>query len=235
MATKTIHVSDVGDVTLSKRKGSRHVRIRIHPDGSIKVTQPTWLPYRAGEQFVKSKIDWIQSQRTVAPPMQHGDTIAGGAYTILIRYSSKITAPKTRVTGQELIVSVPFGADIGSAKIQTLIEKAALRLIKQEATKLLLPRLRVLANEHGFTYRQARVRTMKSRWGSCTSKKDICLNVYLIQLDSIYIDYVILHELVHTKILKHGPEFWDELRKYVPEVDRIRKEMKQFEPRVLPA
>lgn len=85
------------------------------------------------------------------------------------------------------------------------------------ARRVIVERLATLARRHGFGYNKVFVRNQKTRWGSCSSADNISLNVNLIRLPRELMDYVILHELVHTRILDHGPRFWRELGRYVPD------------------
>ena len=86
---------------------------------------------------------------------------------------------------------------------------------RNEAKLYLLSRLDELAKIHGFTYNRATVRNQKTRWGSCSAKNNISLNMQLMNLPKQLIDYVILHELVHTKVKNHSHIFWSRLNKYV--------------------
>ena len=76
-------------------------------------------------------------------------------------------------------------------------------------------RLNRLAKEHGFTFNRVSIRSQKTRWGSCSRNNNISLNIKLVLLSEAMVDYVILHELVHTRIYNHSKEFWLELDKYV--------------------
>jgi hypothetical protein len=84
-----------------------------------------------------------------------------------------------------------------------------------------------LANKYGFTYGELTLRKMKTRWGSCTHHNNISLNIGLIALTDELKDYVILHELVHTKVKNHSKEFWDELGSIIHNPKSFNKELKQ--------
>ncbi len=86
---------------------------------------------------------------------------------------------------------------------------------KVGAKKKLTSRLHYLAVQHGFTYNKVTIRNQKNRWGSCSHKNNISLNIKSVLLPDELIDYVILHELAHTKIRNHSKKFWGELGKYV--------------------
>jgi predicted metal-dependent hydrolase len=90
------------------------------------------------------------------------------------------------------------------------------RIDKDIAKRELTRRLRKMSVKHGFAYNRVTIRNQRTRWGSCSYKKNISLNMKLLRLPDELIDYVLLHELVHTCIHDHSPEFWRELEKYVP-------------------
>ncbi len=90
----------------------------------------------------------------------------------------------------------------------------SLSIEKADAKKTLVDRLYHLAREHGFTFNNASVRNQRTRWGSCSQKNNISLNIKLVLLPKELIDYVILHELVHTRIHNHSKKFWAELDRY---------------------
>ncbi|MBI4187961.1 MAG: M48 family metallopeptidase [Chloroflexi bacterium] len=83
------------------------------------------------------------------------------------------------------------------------------------AKETLTSRIKQLAAEHGFSYNKVSVRRQRTRWGSCSHRNNISLNMKLVRLPNELMDYVILHELVHTRIRNHSQKFWAELDKYV--------------------
>jgi predicted metal-dependent hydrolase len=86
---------------------------------------------------------------------------------------------------------------------------------KEAAIKTIKARFLYLAGEHGFAYNKITVRAQKTRWGSCSPKNNISLNIKLVLLPEELLDYVILHELVHTRVHNHSKKFWAELDKFV--------------------
>jgi predicted metal-dependent hydrolase len=119
------------------------------------------------------------------------------------------------------------------------IEKAAHAFHRQtpinraEARNIIVQRLNELARRHGFTYNKVFVRNQKTRWGSCSSRNNISLNMNLIRLPAQLMDYTILHELVHTRIKDHSPRFWQALEKYVPRPKSVDSQLDQFGPMLL--
>jgi hypothetical protein len=92
---------------------------------------------------------------------------------------------------------------------------------------LLFDRLKELAAQHGFRYGRAGIRNQKSRWGSCSTRNHISLNIQLLALPGHLRDYVILHELVHTEHKNHSRAFWMRLNELVGgKAKAFRKEMR---------
>jgi predicted metal-dependent hydrolase len=98
---------------------------------------------------------------------------------------------------------------------------------RAEARKKLVNRLNELAEQHGFRYSKVFVRNQKTRWGSCSSKNNISLNMKLVRLPDEMLDYVLLHELVHTRIKNHTKAFWAELNKFVGDAKGMRKKINE--------
>lgn len=84
-----------------------------------------------------------------------------------------------------------------------------------QAREMLIDRLEEMARVHRLKHGKVSVRNQKTKWGSCSSKNNISLNINLVRLSEPLRDYVILHELVHTRFKNHGKEFWAELDKAV--------------------
>ena len=101
------------------------------------------------------------------------------------------------------------------------------------ARRVIVDRLEELALQHGFAYQRVFIRNQKTRWGSCSANNNINLNVNLIRLPPALRDYVILHELVHTRIKNHSLRFWDELEKHVAECRQVDKQLNQYESMLL--
>jgi hypothetical protein len=68
-----------------------------------------------------------------------------------------------------------------------------------------------LAQKHGFQVNKINIRNNKRNWGSCSARNNISLNLQMMKLPDELIDYILLHELVHTKIKNHGLLFWQKL------------------------
>jgi predicted metal-dependent hydrolase len=102
------------------------------------------------------------------------------------------------------------------------------RLDKTEAKIMLVNRLNLLAEEYGFHYNTVSIRNQKTRWGSCSTRNNINLNIKLAVLPDKLIDYVILHELMHTRIKNHSKAFWQTLDVLVGNAKILAKELRDY-------
>lgn len=231
MAYKEFTLDERTSVTVYKRKASRGLRLTISADGKIKVSIPIWAPYRAGIEFAKSRRAWIENQRVESATLQTGQPI-GKAHRLIFLQKSTIIKPGSRTTGGEIIVSYPAGFSPSDEAVQKKAKTAAIKALRLQAEKLLPQRLQDLADKHGFDFNSVSIKQLKGRWGSCDQHKNIILNLYLMQLPWELIDYVLLHELTHTEILRHGPDFWTAMERILPNVKLIRKQIRKHQPTV---
>jgi len=113
-------------------------------------------------------------------------------------------------------------------KEREAFSKKSTEINRSEARKKLVNRLNELSEQHGFSYNKVSMRNQKTRWGSCSSKNNISLNMKLVRLPNQMIDYVLLHELVHTRIKNHTNAFWAELNKFVGDAKEMSKKMNEY-------
>ena len=147
-------------------------------------------------------------------------------------------------------VAVPYGVSFEAAKsfalskaswiskhrikMERLELKAKLKsaddpIDRQAARNFLVDRLDYLAKQYGFNYNRVFIRNQKTRWGSCSNKNNINLNMNLVRLPQELIDYTILHELVHTRVKDHGKLFWHQMDKLLGDAKKIDKKLSDYE------
>lgn len=229
MAQKNFTLPEIGEVIVAKRRGSRHIRLSLRPDGKIRVGIPPYLPYAAGLQFAQARKDWIIKHQAGQPAvmLKDGDLI-GKSHRLRLVNGDKLSS---RLKASELVISVPASTDM--RRLQLTIVKASERALMKQAEHLLPQRLELLAARHNYAYKGLTVKKLTSRWGSCSSTKQITLNYFLMQLPWELIDYVILHELVHTKYMNHSRDFWDELTLRLPDAKARQKLIKRYKTAIL--
>jgi predicted metal-dependent hydrolase len=105
---------------------------------------------------------------------------------------------------------------------------AAERLDRRSARAALAQRLAELAAEYRYTYGRLSVRNQGTVWGSASPSGRIQLNALLTVLPQDLTDYVIVHELVHSRHNGHGRAFWDELERLMPDARRRQARLREF-------
>lgn len=115
---------------------------------------------------------------------------------------------------------------------QELLTQDSPQLSKEELIKVqddLFSRLDYFSNKFNLPFNKAAFRCQKTKWGSCSSKNNINLNINMAYLPPHLQDYVLLHELCHTRHKNHSKKFWAELDKYVGGKSKeLRKELKRY-------
>lgn len=128
----------------------------------------------------------------------------------------------------ELRIICPPDADFTDEKLQAWLRKVVQEALRRNAKIILPPRLYQLSLQHGLTYRSVKINSSTGRWGSCSSSGNINLSCFLMLLPRHLIDYVLLHELAHTREMNHGDAFWALLDRLTEgKAFQLRSELKQ--------
>ncbi|QSZ41787.1 DUF45 domain-containing protein [Sulfurimonas aquatica] len=99
---------------------------------------------------------------------------------------------------------------------------------KYVAKEYLKSRAEYFSKEMNLEYSELKYRKMKSRWGSCSSKKVITFNSELIKIDKRLIDYVVVHELAHLRHMNHSKEFHNLVDLHLEGSSQLRKKLKNI-------
>jgi predicted metal-dependent hydrolase len=231
---RIIYFEGLGDVLFKKSKRAKRLTIRIKSPNDIRVTIPFYLSFKQADSFVLEKSAWIKKtkenltesagQRTVFHELSEFSTLT---HILQIeRIEGEVV--KRKIGEGKILVSVPFTHEVTSRQVQEKIRNAILEAWRKEAKTILPDRIDQLAKQHGFHYRSLSIKNMKTRWGSCTGRDGINLNLHLIRLPDHLSNYIILHELVHTVHKNHGKYFWASLDKLCGDAKGMAKELKNY-------
>lgn len=100
---------------------------------------------------------------------------------------------------------------------------------KEHSEIHIVPRVEYFSKLMGLEYEEIKFRKMRSRWGSCTSKRVITFNTALIKVAHEFIDYVVVHELAHIVHMNHSKKFHSLVQNYIPDAREIRKKFKNID------
>jgi predicted metal-dependent hydrolase len=202
-----IQYADFGEIRYIRNRRAKNLAIRISRNGDVKVTVPGFVSLKRAESFVFSKGGWIVQK--INEQKRH-------SVTALIISEGGVLL----VQGRQITVRLKDEKDT--------LEKAIWRILLKEGAAYFPGRVTELAQMHGLRFSGVKVRRMKSRWGSCTAKNGINLNSWLMMLPEYLSDYVILHELAHTRHRDHGLQFWEYLDRLTGgRSKQLRKELRR--------
>jgi predicted metal-dependent hydrolase len=213
------------------RSARRTLCISIQKDGSVLVRAPYLTSLNSIEKLVKEKASWIikHSQNMSSRSEAGRKTYSHGELHLFRGKESPL-----RISRSEKAFchfhndSIELGLidPSSSQKIKALLSRGYII----EAKKVfpgIMNRMLIRYSEYGFKPESLSIRSMKSRWGSCSGKGRITLNSELIRLPDLYIEYVIAHELCHLKHHNHGSGFYNLLSELFPEWKEVRKRLKE--------
>ena len=131
------------------------------------------------------------------------------------------TSVAARSTGSDLILR--GAVDEKKRSVVVAIRRWLARQAKQE----LVPRLEKLGVMHDLSFKKVTVRGQRTRWGSCSSRQTISINYQLLFLAPQLVNYVLIHELCHTRHLNHGAAFWRQVEQIEPDYRKLHQRLRR--------
>lgn len=223
---------EFGEIVVKKRSLAKTVSLKIAPDGRIQITMPPYAPLLAAKALIKTsrkQIRELVSQYREKLSYTENRQI-GKSHNLLIQTTAKPSSVK--IVGTQILAKINEAESVESAANQQLIRSKILAALRKEAKSYLPRRLSFLAKEHGFSFARSKITHSSSRWGSCSLSGTISLNIGMMNLPFELIDYVIIHELCHTKHMNHSTAFWNEVYKFDPQYKMHRNELKKYSPHI---
>lgn len=225
-----IEDAELGTITWKVNAKARRMTFRTKPEG-VFATVPTGTTQKEVEKAIETLRPKLLKAKEKAKPKPLIDL----NYRIDAEYFklSLVSGNRERFLSHselgEMRIICPPNADFNDAGLQEWLKKVIVEALRRNAKIVLPPRLYMLSMRHGLPYEQLKINSSKGRWGSCSAKKHINLSCYLMLLPSHLIDYVLLHELAHTKEMNHSEKFWALLDKLTDgKAKALRKELMQF-------
>lgn len=229
-----VYDEEFGRIRTKRNARAVYVRLKINQDGELEATLPPRAPLRAVSHLLNDARDEIRGllQKHAAKVTTHyedGQSI-GQSHRLSIVVDDVSAQPSRSIKHQLLRVTLPRGAEPTSTVSQDYIRASVKKALEKEARAYLPRRLQYLADTYGMTFESIRYGNQKGRWGSCSSRGTISLNVGLMGLSLELIDYVLIHELCHTKHMNHSQAFWGLVESCLPDYRDRRKALKDEHP-----
>ncbi|MET0282193.1 MAG: SprT family zinc-dependent metalloprotease [Steroidobacteraceae bacterium] len=196
-------------VSVRHSQRARRVSVRIGATGRVELVVPRGVSERRAWAFLESRAEWVRHhvarRRSAAPPSQAFPPrelslpLLGENW----RLFQAGGAGRTRIVVGSGVLELRGSGDPAAWR------RCLLRWLKRRGEQALAPRLAAAAAAHGFRYTQLRVRSQRTRWGSCSTRGVISLNLALLFQPEDVVHYLLCHELSHTRHMNHSARFWD--------------------------
>lgn len=224
-------------IQLIRSKRARYIRISISASAEVKVTIPYLTPPQHVYDMLRQKKSWIV--QTLAKVAQNPAALRSGKlfneqtvfntrFHQLQIQAQQVQHASIKIGNGLILVTYPHTMPINNPNLQEFIKKGITETLRHEAKYYLPKRLSELAIQHRFIYKDVFIKNLKSKWGSCSHQNNINLNLHLMRLPEKLIDYVLVHELVHTVVKNHSADFWNLLQAKMPDAKARHREMKKY-------
>lgn len=208
------------------RTRRKTIALIVQPDGTLTVRAPLHLSEARIRHFIDSHADWVTRQqeraRRLGPPPKK-QYANGEAFLLLGKSHPLEIVPHQRS-------ALTFDGErfrLARSAVESG-EQAFVRWYRQQAATVLTERVASLAARHGFTWKKVRISSARTRWGSCSSTGTLSFTWRLVLAPPAVVDYVVLHELVHTKVRNHSRTFWLEVARLLPDYKTHVRWLKQY-------
>lgn len=204
------------------RTRRKTIALIVERDGRLVVRAPLHVTDGQIHKFAESKVDWIKAKQAQAK-------------------KNSAVARKRYVEGEEfLYLGEPYAlvfVNHGS-RLRYHHQKPALihdsrfflattalprarqlfvRWYKEQALRVISERVNLYAAKYGYTCRQIKITSARTRWGSCSPNGNLSFTWRLVMAPLAVIDYVVVHELVHLKVKNHSKNFWGQVGAILPD------------------
>ncbi len=218
-------------VRISKRAKYAHLEITLR--NGLEVVVPTHYTQSAIEDLLRQKRRWIE-KHLPSVLIRKDDTLSYEKPTTLtLRALDETWQLEYTSTLDKRIKSIALPeqrlALMGNFNDEWRWQKALNEWLKLHAERNFYPWLERLAAKHGLAFKDLQVRGQKTRWGSCSSDKEISLNYKLLFLPRSLAQHILLHELCHTRYMNHSRRFWQLLMKMDPDSSQHRHALRTAE------
>lgn len=226
-------LSVFGNIEFIRNSRSRRITVKILPYG-LRVSFPKHVRETEAAQFIlKNQSDILSRQEQIRKKrvdyfISPDKIIETYSFSIKPIYAKRTDLFFYFRSGI-LQIEIPENADIQSESLQRMCWNGINHFLRKEAKRILPVRTKELSLQFGFNYTGVKIQSGKTRWGSCSKNRNINLSLFLLLLPPHLVDYVILHELCHTREMNHGDRFWKLMDKVTGGKTGIfRTEMKKF-------
>lgn len=234
MAKEVIVHPVLGNIELNRSSRARSFTFRSNDDG-LRCTMPVYATLNDLQQCIEKlmprllKLREKARQKSIASFIDTSFSIQADDFRMTV-CEGDVRRPAARLQNGVLTITCPIGTKYDDEVLQQWMVKVAEESLRHVAKRLLPARLSELARKFGFSFSDVSIHKTHGRWGSCSSKKKINLSLYLMMLPRHLQDYVMLHELCHTREMNHSDRFWAQMDAVTNNRSAaLRAEMKKYD------
>lgn len=218
-------------IVKTKRKT---IGITVDRNGKVKVSAPLYVSEKEIREVVQEKTDWIAKKvnevrkrnlNTVPKEFVSGEEFLylGEKYTLKIA-ELDLANPEVLMQTDTIVVYI-FKGLTGESRKQ-VVKETLVKWYRQCFTEVVEERIEKYSLHLNVSPRKVVVKDQKTRWGSCSEKGNINLNWRLVMAPIEIIDYVVVHELCHLRIMNHSKDFWNLIESILPNYRENREWLK---------
>ena len=203
------------------RSNRKTLSISINESAELIVRAPNRISNQKIQDFINEKENWItRNQSLVKARVEER-----GKNKNLLLYLGTLFPLKTDNEAKKIYFNgKEFLADLQN---EEKTNKSLKNWYKNKFKEVAVPRLFYFAKKHNLQVNQVRIKEQRTLWGSCSSRNNINLNFLLIMAPLRVIDYVIIHELVHTIHKNHSANFWNAVEAIMPNYKEAKHWLKE--------
>lgn len=217
-------IRDRVEVKVSRRR--KTISIQILPDNSVRILSPVRLAGSALQKILHEKEQWIEKIRLRNAKAREGvvpfNPVDGGEFQFLgspIRIQAQ-----GKTDGLALLENRTLFISLKGCRLEpsVCLENRILQWCRERAMEILETKVQTFSEKLGRPVPDWNIRTMKSRWGSCSADGRISFNWKIVFAPESVIDYLVVHELAHLVEHNHSPRFWSQVARLLPDFEGER-------------
>lgn len=220
--------------------------MRLSDQGEVTLVLPRYVPEAAGKLFAKANWAWVERQRVKIArnpsksPFEKG-RLENGVNIIL--FDQKFCSLKILVSsknyshyelqGDQLLCYLIRGSSKNTEQRSRDLTALVKNFYTSRARAYLTDRAEFWSAQLGVSFNDLRIKNTRTRWGSCSSKKNLNFNWRIMLAPREVVDYLVIHEVCHLKQMDHSPKFWKLVERLDPDFKVHKKWLREHQSRLL--